>query len=200
MVVMAIMGGTFDPIHYGHLVVAQEVRQELNCDRVLFIPAAEPPHKESAGISSVEHRLVMTRLAVDSNNYFQVSTLEIERPGPSYTIDTVKIVKSKYQPRELYFITGADGILELMTWKKAEEILTLCTFVAVTRPGYDIDNIEEAVKWLPSQSRKKIIPLKVPAMDISSTDIRRRVKMGKSITYLVPKSVENYIKNNGLYL
>ncbi|WP_031513200.1 nicotinate-nucleotide adenylyltransferase [Desulfofalx alkaliphila] len=200
MSTLAIMGGTFDPIHYGHLLVADQVRHNFNCDKVLFIPAARPPHKEGVPISSARHRLAITRLAVASNDAFMVSTLEIDRPGPSYTVDTVKAVHQLYRPEKLYFITGADGVLEIMTWKDVNQLLSLCCFVAATRPGFDIGNLKEKLKDLPEEKLKNIIPLSVPALDISSTDIRRRVRKGEPIKYLLPEPVEKYIKNHRLYL
>ncbi|MBO8136748.1 MAG: nicotinate-nucleotide adenylyltransferase [Desulfotomaculum sp.] len=196
---LAIMGGTFDPIHYGHLVVAEQARYKFQCDKVLFIPAKSPPHKDDALISPVEHRLAMTRLAVDSNSYFEASSLEIERPGPSYTIDTVKEVKRLYYPSKLFFITGADAVLEIISWKSVEELLSLCYFVAATRPGYDISNLQQKLGALPEKYLEKIIPIYIPALAISSTDIRKRVKAGEPIKYLLPESVENYIKNHRLY-
>ena len=197
---LAIMGGTFDPIHYGHLVAAEQVRHEFQCDKVLFIPAARPPHKENKVISSVEHRLKMTELAVQSNRFFEVSTVEIDRPGPSYTIDTVKKLHERYKPENLYFITGADAVLEIITWKNVEELLSLSYFVAATRPGYDITNLQEKLHMLPKACFQKIVQVYVPALAISSTDIRRRVREKEPIKYLLPESVENYILHYRLYL
>ncbi|MBM7855686.1 nicotinate-nucleotide adenylyltransferase [Desulfohalotomaculum tongense] len=197
---LAIMGGTFDPIHYGHLVAAEQARHSFQCEKVLFVPAKSPPHKDNSRISPVEHRLAMTRLAVDTNRYFEVSTLEIERPGPSYAIDTVKEVKKIYNPEKLYFITGADAVLEIISWKNVEELLSACYFVAATRPGYDISNLRQKLNVLPAEYLKKIIPTYIPALAISSTDIRKRVRAGESIKYLLPEPVERYIKNHRLYL
>ncbi len=197
---LAIMGGTFDPIHYGHLVAAEHVRHQFQCEKVLFVPAARPPHKENKKISPVEHRLAMTRLAVQSNPYFEVSTIEIERPGLSYTIDTVKTLKEIYRPETIYFITGADAVLEIITWKSVEELLSLCFFVAATRPGYDLTNLKEKLKMLPQKYLNKILPTYIPALAISSTDIRRRVAEKAPIKYLLPESVEQYIFAHRLYL
>ena len=186
---LAIMGGTFDPIHYGHLMAAEQVRHRFNCDKVLFIPAARSPHKTDSVISPAKHRLAMTRLAIASNSYFEVSTLEINRSGLSYTIDTIKAIKKIYCPKQLYFITGADAILGIAEWKNPEELLKLCYFVAVSRPGYDIDNLQQ-----------KIISIDIPALAISSTEIRRRVRAGEPVKYMLPESVEEYIKKQQLYL
>ncbi|MEG6614864.1 nicotinate-nucleotide adenylyltransferase [Peptococcaceae bacterium 1198_IL3148] len=198
---LAIMGGTFDPIHNGHLVVAEQARHKFECDKVVFVPAAQPPHKDQAAITtSVDDRLTMTRLAVASNPWFEVSTLEIERPGPSYTIDTVKAVKEVYRPEKLYFITGADAVLEILTWKSVEELLGLCYFIAATRPGYDLSDLQKKLNILPNVCLKKIIPFYVPSLAISSTDIRNRVQRREPIKYLLPEPVENYIKEHLLYL
>ncbi len=197
---LAIMGGTFDPIHYGHLVVAEQVRHEFQCDKVLFIPAARPPHKKDKNISAVKHRLKMTELAIQSNRFFEISTVEINRTGLSYTIDTVKTLHQRYQPEKMYFITGADAVLEIITWKNVEELLSLCYFVAATRPGYDITNLQEKLHMLPDVYFQKIVPIYIPALAISSTDIRRRVREKEPIKYLLPEPVEDYILQHNLYL
>lgn len=197
---LAIMGGTFDPIHYGHLVVAEQVRHEFQCDKVLFIPAARPPHKKDKNISAVKHRLKMTELAIQSNRFFEISTVEINRTGLSYTIDTVKTLHQRYQPEKMYFITGADAVLEIITWKNVEELLSLCYFVAATRPGYDITNLQEKLHMLPDVYFQKIVPIYIPALAISSTDIRRRVREKEPIKYLLPEPVEDYILRHNLYL
>jgi nicotinate-nucleotide adenylyltransferase len=197
---LAIMGGTFDPIHNGHLVVAEQVRHSFACDKVLFVPAASPPHKNESTITAVADRLAMTKMAVESNPWFEVSALEIERPGPSYTIDTVREIKKNYQPENLYFITGADAVLEILSWKDVNNLLASCKFIAATRPGYDLSNLQQRLKALPKEYFKNIIPFYVPSLSISSTDIRNRVASGKPIKYLLPESVERYIYDNLLYL
>ena len=196
---ICIMGGTFDPIHHGHLVVAEEVRQQFNLHKVIFVPAARPPHKTGQRISEPLHRVNMARLATASNRFFEVSTLEVERDGPSYTIDTVKEVKERYGVGEVYFITGADAVLEIITWKKAEELLAMCTFIAATRPGYDLKGLKKNLCFLSGKVLDNIISLEVPALSISSTDIRKRVRENKSIKYLLPESVEEYILTHGIY-
>jgi nicotinate-nucleotide adenylyltransferase len=197
---LAIMGGTFDPIHNGHLVVAEQARHNFNCEKVLFVPASMPPHKTERTITSVEDRLAMTKLAVASNPWFEISTLEIDRPGPSYTIDTVKTVLEIYHPEKLYFITGADAVLEILTWKSVEELLDLCYFIAATRPSYDLSELQHELSILPETHLRKIIPFYVPSLAISSTDIRRRVRLKEPIKYLLPEAVENYIHEHLLYL
>lgn len=197
---ICLIGGTFDPIHYGHLVVAEEVRQKFGIQKVIFIPAARPPHKMGKEISEPHHRVNMTRLATASNRYFEVSTIEIERQGLSYTIDTVQEIKSIYKIETVYFITGADAVLEILNWKEAEKLLNMCTFIAATRPGYNLNNLKETLKSLPGEIFKKTLPLEVPALSISSSDIRQRVREGRSIKYLLPEPVEQYIKENKIYL
>lgn len=198
---VGIMGGTFDPIHQGHLVTAEAVRSEFNLNKVVFVPSGQPPHKKGQIISDKEHRYIMTVLATAANPYFEVSRTEIERPGESYAIDTVRYFKSIIMPgAELFFITGTDAIMEIVNWKEVEELFESCTFIAATRPGVDLGEMRnKLLKKLSKKNIKKIIPIEVPAMAISSTDIRRRVKNKNTIKYLVPESVENFIHKNDLY-
>lgn len=191
---IAIMGGTFDPIHYGHLVTAEAVRHKYNISQVIFMPTGQPPHKKDQEISHSEHRYLMSVLATATNPYFNVSRMEIDRKGTTYTIDTIKSLRELYgDETELYFITGADALHYIFTWKDTEELLKLCTFVAVTRPGYNKEKLIEAIEIIKNNYESKIHFLEVPALSISSTDIRKRVKEGRPIKYLLPESVENYI-------
>lgn len=196
---IGIMGGTFDPIHYGHLVAAEGVCQHFRLDRVYFVPAGVPPHKPGRGVSAPRHRYMMTVLATVSNPRFAVSAVEIEGLLPSHTVDTLKAFRSLYPPAELHFITGADAILEIMTWKDPKEMLTLAHFVAAARPGYPIGALDSLRGGLPPDLRDRISYIEVPALAISSTDVRSRVAAGRSIKYLVPESVESYIFKEGLY-
>jgi len=197
---IGIMGGTFDPIHVGHLVTAEAVRNEYGLDKVLFIPAANPPHKQNQKVTPAIHRYIMTAMATYSNPYFHVSSIELDRPGPSYTIDTIYELIDKFGPQtEIYFITGADAIQEIPTWDRIEELLGLCQFIAATRPGCvpSVDNIKE---YFGELGVSRIHRLNTPELEISSTDIRARIKSACSIKYIVPESVENYIIKEGLYL
>lgn len=197
---IGIMGGTFDPIHIGHLVTAEAVRNEYGLDKVLFIPAANPPHKQNQKVTPAIHRYIMTAMATYSNPYFHVSSIELDRPGPSYTIDTIYELIDKFGPQtEIYFITGADAIQEIPTWDRIEELLGLCQFIAATRPGCvpSVDNIKE---YFGELGKDRIHRLNTPELEISSTDIRARIKKSYSIKYIVPESVENYIIKEGLYL
>jgi nicotinate-nucleotide adenylyltransferase len=193
---LGLMGGTFDPVHYGHLVIAEETRLEFGLDRVDFVTSADPPHKKGYPITSAEHRYAMTLLATAANPFFRVSRREIERAGPSYSIDTILEYQREYPGSEIFFITGADAILEILTWHRADEAIRLCTFVAATRPGYDLAKMERV---LPASYLTHIRRITVPGVDFSSTDIRERVRRGKPIKYLVPGAVETYIAKYDLY-
>jgi len=193
---VGIMGGTFDPIHYGHLVTAEAARWEYCLHKVVFVPSGRPPHKKDYPVTAPHHRYHMTLLATASNPYFEVSPMEIEREGYSYAIDTVLAFRRIYGPEaELFFITGADAILEILTWKDVDRLLQECRFIAATRPGYQLERLEK----VPVQGRHRIHPIEVPALAISSTDIRWRVKNKKPIKYLLPEPVEDYIYREGLY-
>ena len=196
---IGIMGGTFDPIHVGHLMTAEAVRDEFGLDKVLFIPAAVPPHKLDQQVTDARHRYLMTVLATTSNPHFDVSSIEMDRPGPSYTIDTIYELRRQYgENTDLFFITGADAIAEIPTWDRIEELLGLCQFIAATRPGFlpNVDNIKEYFGELGSA---RIHRLETPELEISSTNIRDRLKRGFSIKYIVPPGVEDYIYKEGLY-
>lgn len=197
---ICLMGGTFDPIHYGHLVVAEEVRQRFNLAKVVFIPAGQPPHKTDKVILDAQHRVNMTRLAIASNPYFEISTIEVERQGLSYTVDTIEQLRRSFQVENIYFITGADAILEILTWKDTERLLDMTYLIAATRPGYALNHLAETLGSLPAPFMKRILPLEVPALAISSSDIRKRVREGRSIKYLLPESVETYIHQNNIYV
>ncbi|MGL4345101.1 MAG: nicotinate-nucleotide adenylyltransferase [Cellulosilyticaceae bacterium] len=197
---LAIMGGTFDPIHMGHLVTAEAVRHEFDIDEVLFIPTGNPPHKANFNITSAEQRYLMTVLATATNPHFKVSRMEIDREGTTYTIDTVKELKKIYGKEvKLYFITGADAIHEILTWKEPESLLQICTFIAVTRPGYKKEYLLQQVEELRLNYQGSIKFLEVPALAISSSDIRGRVAQSNPIRYLVTEAVENYINKYELY-
>lgn len=197
---IAIMGGTFDPIHYGHLVTAEAVRQEMNVERVLFIPTGYPPHKEGKKVTNDEHRYLMTVLATVNNAFFDVSRIEIDRPGITYTIDTIKeLRKICRKDAEIFFITGADAVNQILTWKNPEELLSLCSFVAVTRPEYNKDKFIKNIAVIENKFKSNVHILEVPALAISSTDIRNRVIANKTIKYLLPEEVEKYIFKFGLY-
>lgn len=196
---IGVMGGTFDPVHYGHLVTAEAARGEYGLDHVLFVPSGVSPHKDPQNVSDAEHRYLMTVLATLTNPHFGVSRVDIDRKGITYTIDTLLLLKKQYSnDTRLFFITGADVIVEAMTWKDSKGLLQLSEFIAATRPGFKFKS-DKVEKWF-MQQHKRLHQLQVPAMAISSTDIRNRVKAQKSIRYLVPETVESYIRKNNLYL
>ena len=197
---VGILGGTFDPIHVGHLMTAEAVRDEYHLDRVIFIPAANPPHKELNKVTAAEHRYMMTVLATCSNPHFQVSDIEMKRSGPSYTIDTIDYMVKKYgSDTEFYFIVGADAIIDLPSWNNIEELLSLCHFIGANRQG-SVPDVTQIQAELGELGKTKIHRLLTPELEISSTDIRHRVKKGYSIKYIVPAAVEQYIYKEGLYL
>lgn len=204
---VALFGGTFNPIHFGHLAIAEEIRTRLNLDQVIFVPTNLPPHKDPEDLVDAKRRCLMATLATVGNPCFEVSTFEADRPGKSYSIETVrhyrKILGDDVQ---IYFIVGADMLMEISTWKSIEDLLRLCRFVAVPRPGYDVQkifnhyylasgNLSAATGLL-----ENVLIEDVALLDISATAIRRRVKEWKSIKYLVPEPVEQFIHNQKLYL
>ncbi len=197
---IAIMGGTFDPIHNGHLVAAEAVRHRFQVDKVVFIPTGRPAHKEGKQVTHNEHRYLMTVLATMRNENFDVSRIEIDRPGKTYTIDTIEQLKALCRSDvRLYFITGADAIHQIMSWKEPERLLSLCDFVAVTRPGYQKNKLFEDIGELRDKFASRIHYMEVPALAISSSDIRNRIRRGEPIKYLLPQEVEDYIYKFGLY-
>jgi nicotinate-nucleotide adenylyltransferase len=193
---LGVMGGTFDPIHYGHLVTAEEAFRQFGLDEVLFVPTGEPWMKEGREVTPAEDRYLMTVIATASNPHFRVSRVEIDRPGPSYTRDTLTTLREQEgEGTELFFITGADAILEIFHWKDPEEVLSLAHFIAATRPGYDLARFEAEAPTRHS----KVDVMEVPALAISSTDVRRRTAEGRPVRYLVPEGVKTYIDKVGLY-
>ncbi|WP_104179464.1 nicotinate-nucleotide adenylyltransferase [Arthrobacter sp. B0490] len=182
------MGGTFDPIHHGHLVAASEVASVFDLDEVVFVPTGQPWQKADKDVTAGEHRYLMTVIATASNPSFTVSRVDIERPGPTFTIDTLRDLKAQRPDAQLFFITGADAMAQILTWKNAEELWSLAHFIGVTRPGHELNGRGRDVSLL-----------EVPAMAISSTDCRRRVGEGKPVWYLVPDGVVQYIAKHRLY-
>lgn len=213
---LGIFGGTFNPVHYGHLAAAEVVRDRLRLDRILFIPTFIPPHKDEELPSAVQ-RLEMVRLAISGNQHFKVSDIEIKRGGRSYTIDTITELHQHYAGAEFFFITGVDSFLEIKTWKDWERLLSRCTFVVLSRDGYqfrDLDRLglfgsvatelagldgrrSEQVKLTAGDA--SVLLERIPFYEISSTDIRERVRRGRSIKYCLPDPVEHYIIENKLY-
>ncbi len=193
------MGGTFDPIHNGHLILAEYARTTFGLDKILFIPTGKPPHKDKDSISSNSHRYNMTLFAINSNPYYLISSIEIQRESIAYTIDTIKYLKSKFNYTDFYFILGSDSLYQIHKWKDYKELLGLCNFIVAKRQDLDNDNLKVKIKELSELYGSPLSILESPLIDISSTEIRNRVKKGLSIKYLVPESVEQYIEKNKLY-
>lgn len=191
---IGIMGGTFDPIHNGHLVAASEVAHLFGLDKVIFVPTGVPWQKAGRTVSAAEDRYLMAVIATASNPMFSVSRVDIDRPGDTYTVDTLTDIKKLYPDAELFFITGADALQGILHWHNWEQMFKLATFVGVTRPGYVLheDNI-------PQQHQDRVELVEIPAMAISSTSCRQRAQAGAPVWYLVPDGVVQYINKHGLY-
>lgn len=188
---LGVMGGTFDPIHHGHLVAASEVQSAFDLDEVVFVPTGRPWQKSARDVAPAEHRYLMTVVATASNPRFTVSRVDIDRTGPTYTIDTLRDLAAQRPGVDLFFITGADALAQILSWKDSDEIFDLAHFIGVTRPGHTLDDA-----GLPQD---RVSLMEVPAMAISSTDCRVRVAKGEPVWYLVPDGVVQYIGKYGLY-
>ena len=186
------MGGSFDPIHLGHLVTADQARADLHLDEVVFVPAGQPWQKQR-DVAPAEHRYVMTVLATAANEAFSVSRLEVDRGGPSYTVETLRALRAAAPQEALFFITGADAILNILTWKDADECMQLAEFVAAQRPGHDLAALDK------TGLRDRVTMLDVTALAISSTEVRQRFAWGRPVRYLIPSAVEQYARKHGLY-
>jgi len=196
------MGGTFDPIHYGHLVVAEEVRATLDLAEMVFVPTGQPPHKQEGTVTAGQHRFAMLELAIASNPHFSISRIELDRPGPSYTVETLRLLREQWgRQTALYFIIGWDSLEELTTWYDPAGILQQLTYlVVVHRPGHQEvlgyrEHLEERLPGI----KQRLLTMPAPQLDISATDLRLRVAEGRPIKYQTPEAVEHYIAQHGLY-
>jgi len=197
---IGVMGGTFDPIHKGHLIVAEEVRARLNQPEILFVPAGQPWLKANSPIAAAEHRIQMVHLAIADKPYCKLSTMEIERAGASYTVDTIAELEGQLRAGdELFFILGWENLAELPQWHEPSRLIKMCYLVAVPRPGYPPPDLNSLEADIPGLSHSVIL-LDTPKIDISASAIRNRVVHGLSISHLVPEPVERYIKEHGLYI
>lgn len=185
---IGILGGTFNPIHIGHLILAEEMREKLGLNKVIFVPAYLAPHKDNTETADPRYRLEMIRLSISPNRFFSVSDIEIKRKGSSYTIDTLKVFRKKFSKADVYFITGSDLLNYLDEWKDLNQIIKLVRFVVATRPGYPLADIPSYIKTVD-----------IRAVDISAFEIRRNIRQGKSFRYLVPDPVFEYIHKHKLY-
>jgi nicotinate-nucleotide adenylyltransferase len=195
-----LLGGTFDPVHNGHLAIAGEAMARLELEKVVFMPTCVTPLKEENCITATQHRVRMVELAIAGHPYFSMSTIEMDREGVSYTVDTVsRLVESAGRRGEIYFIMGCDSLASLPRWKEPERLIRMCRLVAVPRPGCDVPDLEKLEREIPGLV-SRVIVMEGPYLDISSTEIRERVAAGRTISHLVPLPVEEYIRENGLYL
>ena len=195
---LGILGGTFDPIHHGHLVAAQEAHHQLHLDTVLFVPVGTPPHKPRQPISPAHHRLGMIERAIAGKPYFSLSRVDVDRPGPCYTVDTLQLLRAEWGPAPtFFFVEGDDSLGDILTWRHPARLIELTELAVVTRPGNQVD-LERLERELPGL-RERIHWVQMPLLQISSTALRARVRAGRPISYLVPASVEAYILEHGLY-
>ncbi len=192
---IGLYGGTFDPVHLAHLVLAEQCREQLALDEVWFIPAASPPHKSGAAITDAKHRVAMLELAIAGHASFKLSRLELERTGPSYTVETLREVRQTHPAVEFFLLLGGDSIRDFTTWREPREIAQLATLVAVNRGTAELTDIPADIV---APDARRVVEM--PAIDISASDLRQRVTTGRGIRYLVPRAVEQYILENGLYV
>lgn len=195
-----IFGGSFNPVHIGHLILAEYIRNEFKLDRIMFIPANIPPHKTEERMESAQHRFNMLNLALESNENFIISKIELNRKGPSYTVDTLTELSRTYSGEELYFICGADSLMNFYTWRNIGEIFRLAHIIIAGRAKINDEEFSKMTESLRKQFNARILISQSPLIDISSTQIRERIQKGLSIKYLVPDKVENYIRLHRLYM
>jgi nicotinate-nucleotide adenylyltransferase len=198
---IGILGGTFDPVHYAHLAIAEEVYCVLGLRRVLFVPAGQPPHKAGEQITPVEHRVAMLGLAIAANPHFALSLVDVQRAGPSYTVDTLRLLRREWGPdARFYFLIGGDSLRDLPTWRDPAGLLSQATIVALTRPGYpEIGAARTALAAYLPGSERHVLVVESPQMDLSATQLRQRVAVGRPIRYQTPDEVADYIRQHRLY-
>jgi len=195
---LGVLGGTFDPPHYGHLALAENARVQLQLERVLFVPAGSPPHKPKRPITAVSHRLAMTAAAIADHPAFTLSRLDVQRPGPHFTVDTLVLLRQAEPTATIFFLIGGDSLAQLPTWRDPIGIVRQAFLAVMARPGYqpDVTTLERTIPGL----RDRLVWLDVPHLAITSTDLRRRIRQGLPVRYLLPPSVEEYIRREKLYL
>ncbi len=197
---IGIMGGTFNPIHYGHLFLAENAFEQLNLDKILFMPSKNPPHKEKPQQVLDEQRVEMVKLAICNNPHFEISTFEMDRKGMTYTAHTLTLLKDENPDTDYYFILGADSLFMLQSWKDPQVIFNKCTIVAASRDHALEEDIQKHIDFLYEEYNARVLQVKMPTIQLSSGDIRKRISEGKSIRYYIPESVMEYIEQHGLYL
>lgn len=196
---IGVMGGTFDPIHNGHLIISEYIRDYLDLDEIIFIPVGQPPHKDNRGVLSSFHRFSMTKLAIDDNPKFSISAIEIKKNKTSYTYETILNLRENYRDADIYFIIGADSLFNLEEWYNFKELSKLIKFALWERTGYYRDDIIDRIEILKDKYKAQIEYVEGPIIEISSSQIRKRVSLKKSIKYLVPEEVKKYIEKNNIY-
>ena len=194
---LGVLGGTFDPPHLGHLVIAQRAFLQLRLTGVLFAPTRQPPHKLTSDITPIEHRLAMVRLAIAAHPEFSISTIDVDRAGPTYTVDTMHLLQKQFPDAELYFIMGMDSLASLLTWHAPKQLIECCRLAVFDRPGFSVD-LAALEAQLPGL-RERTVLLRAPTVDLAASDLQRRVRAGESIAHLVPDDVAAYIAEHGLY-
>jgi nicotinate-nucleotide adenylyltransferase len=193
---LGILGGTFDPIHYGHLFLAEEARARFRLDGVVFVPNGIPPHKNAGAVTPAAHRYALTLLAIQDNPAFRCSPMEMQRAGPAYTVETLAQLHAENPGVELFYITGVDAIADILTWRRPDEVIRLATFIAASRPGFDLETLQNR---LPSAYLERVQPMDSPMLNISSTEIRMRLRQNLPVRYLLPDAALEYICAHGLY-
>lgn len=199
MIKTGIMGGTFNPIHFGHLLLAENAYEQLGLDKVLFMPSKNPPHKAKPETVTERQRLDMIAMAIRENPHFELSAVELEREGMTYTVDTLAILTRQHPGTEYFFLVGADSLFMMQNWREPETIFRLCTVVAANRDNVDQVRLDRQVEYLKNTFAASIVQIDMPAIQISSAEIRQRISEARSIRYYLPDAVYNYIKRNGLY-
>ncbi|MCI0476879.1 MAG: nicotinate-nucleotide adenylyltransferase [Anaerolineales bacterium] len=195
---LGILGGTFDPPHNGHLLIAREALTQLGLTQVLFAPTRQPPHKNVAEHSAIEHRIEMVRLAIAPYPQFVLSLVDVDRAGPTYTVDTMRLLREQFGDQvELFFIMGMDSLAHILTWRAPEQLIQSCKLAVFARPGFEmnLDTLEQKIPGL----RARVVLLNAPALDIAASDLQKRVRAGQSIAHLVPEAVARYIAEKKLY-
>lgn len=196
---LGIFGGSFNPIHTGHLLLAEYIREEFILDRVIFIPAGNPPHKKVMDLETAHHRYNMVKLAIEDNPFFDVSDIEFKREGISYTCDTLSEIKNEYPSGKLFFVCGSDSIVQFVSWREIGRIFELADIIVARRTNVSEKELEYTINEYRKSYNARITCSSAPYLEISSTDIRNRIKKGLSIRYMVPSKVSGYIESNGLY-
>ncbi len=196
---LGLFGGTFDPVHYGHLLLAEQCREQCALDEVWFLPSGSPPHKQDARITDGKHRTEMLKLATAGHPAFVVNDLELHRSGPTFTVETLRDMRERYPERELFFLIGADSLHDLPTWRAPAEILNLATLVAVNRGDRPLPEVQPLLDRIGEIPATRIQLITMPGIDLTATDLRRRVAAGKSIRFMTPRAVEMYIEQHGLF-